>query len=81
MKTKPDSLSPSTGLQAGQHGGQGLWGQLGAFGLVLVWGQTTHNGWTAPLQECHTCLDKRFLTQHRILVKYNILKGSMFQTQ
>lgn len=54
-------VSPSAGLQAGQHGGQGLRGQLRTLGLILVWGQTSHNGRTSPLQECHTRLDKRFL--------------------
>lgn len=54
-------LSPGTGLQAGQHGGQGLGGQLGAFGLVLVGGKTSHDRRTAPLQECYAGLDERFL--------------------
>lgn len=58
--SKP-KVSPSAGLQAGQHGGQGLRGQLRTLGLILVWGQTSHNGRTSPLQECHTRLDKRFL--------------------
>lgn len=56
-----NSFLPSTRLQAGQHGSQCLWGKLGTFWLVLVWSQTTHNGRTAPLQECHTCLDERLL--------------------
>lgn len=59
-QAQPDNL-PSTGLKAGQHGGQGLRGQLGAFGLVLVWGKTSHYRRTAPLQECYACLDERFL--------------------
>lgn len=53
--------SPSTGLQAGQHGGQGLRRQLGALGLVLVWGKTPHYRRAAPLQEGYTRLDEGLL--------------------
>lgn len=63
-QTRPPG-SPSTGLQAGQHGGQGLRGQLGAFGLVLVRGKTSHYRRTAPLQECYAGLDKRLLREEK----------------
>lgn len=58
-------FSPSTGLQAGQHGGQGLRRQLGTFGLVLVWGKTPHYRRTAALQEGYTRLDERFLKDRK----------------
>lgn len=62
------NVSPGAGLQAGEHGGQGLWGQLRTLGLILVWGQASHDGGTSPLQECHTRLDKRLLKTKARLV-------------